>query len=680
MIYFDFEYYNSSEAQLTLVCAAARDDEGTVWQWWLHKDSQAHKDMWVQILKWLNKKEVFVSFGATAEIRSLLSLQAVAEWKGRPSGLQWLWDMDIIDLYAEWRMTQNHNNKYAYGRYFSASGGQRRSVPPKLNKKLNEGRDNKRISPSLAGCVGNLFGVNLDQQHKEAMRNLILSAPAQFAPEERAAIQKYCLDDTKHLPLIWVQLGRETARAAALKKTQVGAHALNRGKWAKSCALMERHGIPIKVEQVYNLGVNHDEISTKLIEKANSLYPWWVAVRKTKKDPLTYVFKTSQVEAWMEAHPDLAEKWPRTATGNYSTDEDTLEQYDGIPEIKLLRQTKKLLGQIKWFRPEEADRFYADIGKDDRLRPFFGPWGTQSSRNAPPAKRFPPAMSRWLRCIIGKPDTSIVGVDWSSQEFALAAILSGDEEMVEAYRSGDPYRYFAQRAGAIPTKGVEVAWIKNPSKAPKEQQEKYQGYADTRKLFKATVLGLQYGMGVDNLAKKLSADMGRKVPTSEADNLIELHKHTFETFWRWRKTVIKSYETEGVLALPDHWLIHGDNPNTLSVANFPLQGTGAVIMREAVGLALKKGLKVLFPLHDAIYIECEKGSTVGQEVETLEKCMAKAVLRVVGKGLEIRTEREIHNGDVDWVEHDGREVYQLMKPYLQGKKNVSDRTVKDGVD
>ena len=30
------------------------------------------------------------------------------------------------------------------------------------------------------------------------------------------------------------------------------------------------------------------------------------------------------------------------------------------------------------------------------------------------------------------------------------------------------------------------------------------------------------------------------------------------------------------------------------------------------------------------------------------------------------------------LEHDGREVYQLMKPYLQGKKNVSDRTVKDG--
>ena len=112
----------------------------------------------------------------------LLSLQAVAEWKGRPlSGLQWLWDMDIIDLYAEWRMTQNHNNKYAYGRYFSASGGQRRSVPPKLNKKLQRGeRQQADLSKPRRMC--RQLGFNLDQQNKEAMRNLILSAPSQFAP------------------------------------------------------------------------------------------------------------------------------------------------------------------------------------------------------------------------------------------------------------------------------------------------------------------------------------------------------------------------------------------------------------------------------------------------------------------------------------------------------------------
>jgi hypothetical protein len=32
-----------------------------------------------------------------------------------------------------------------------------------------------------------------------------------------------------------------------------------------------------------------------------------------------------------------------------------------------------------------------------------------------------------------------VNADWSAQEFAIAAALSGDENMKADYRSGDPY-------------------------------------------------------------------------------------------------------------------------------------------------------------------------------------------------------------------------------------------------
>ena len=40
--------------------------------------------------------------------------------------------------------------------------------------------------------------------------------------------------------------------------------------------------------------------------------------------------------------------------------------------------------------------------------------------------------------------------DFSQQEFAIAAALSGDEKMQAAYRSGDPYLSFARQAGAVP--------------------------------------------------------------------------------------------------------------------------------------------------------------------------------------------------------------------------------------
>jgi DNA polymerase-1 len=41
-------------------------------------------------------------------------------------------------------------------------------------------------------------------------------------------------------------------------------------------------------------------------------------------------------------------------------------------------------------------------------------------------------------------------LDWSSQEYGIAAALSQDPRMMEAYRSGDPYIHLAKLAKAVP--------------------------------------------------------------------------------------------------------------------------------------------------------------------------------------------------------------------------------------
>ena len=59
--------------------------------------------------------------------------------------------------------------------------------------------------------------------------------------------------------------------------------------------------------------------------------------------------------------------------------------------------------------------------------------------------------SVWLRGLIKPPPGHAVAyIDWSQQEFGIAAALSGDEAMMAAYRSGDPYLAFAKQAGAVP--------------------------------------------------------------------------------------------------------------------------------------------------------------------------------------------------------------------------------------
>ena len=83
-----------------------------------------------------------------------------------------------------------------------------------------------------------------------------------------------------------------------------------------------------------------------------------------------------------------------------------------------------------------------------------------------------------------------------------------------------------------------------------------------------------------------------------------MHAHlVFVT--KYRKAVTRHYKANKKLVLPCGWTMWGDNPNDKSVANLPIQGRGATIMRDAVGLTQDDGLEVIQTLHDALYIECD---------------------------------------------------------------------------
>ena len=78
------------------------------------------------------------------------------------------------------------------------------------------------------------------------------------------------------------------------------------------------------------------------------------------------------------------------------------------------------------------------------------------------------------------PGMAIAQADFGAQEIGIAAGLSGDPVLIADYLSGDPYRQFAKAS----------LGIENPTK----QQ---------RQIYKATVLGRIYGLGVASLARNL---------------------------------------------------------------------------------------------------------------------------------------------------------------------------------
>jgi len=250
---------------------------------------------------------------------------------------------------------------------------------------------------------------------------------------------------------------------------------------------------------------------------------------------------------------------------------------------------------------------------------MLSPFGSKTARNLPSNAKFIFGPSTWLRSLIKPwPGTAVAYIDYSQQEFAIAAVLSKDAAMQEAYLSGDPYLKFGQQAGVIPEGGTKET------------------HPDERELFKLCVLGVQYGMSGYSLAGRIGGSV------AAANMLIAAHKRTYKKYWSWVDAVVNHGLLYGCLASTLGWRVHvGSNPNIRALGNWPVQTNGSEILRVAVILLVEAGIKVCAPVHDAILIESSLGQ-VGQDVETAQNLMQEASKIVLG-GFVVRTEAEVIN-------------------------------------
>src|SRR5215216_4201053 len=140
------------------------------------------------------------------------------------------------------------------------------------------------------------------------------------------------------------------------------------------------------------------------------------------------------------------------------------------PAVEPLRQVRHALSQL---RLNELA-----VGPDGRNRCLLSAFAARTGRNQPGNSRFIFGPSAWLRSLIRPgPGRALAYVDWSQQELAIAAALSGDPRMMEAYTSGDFYLTFAKMAGAITADATK------------------QTHRRERDQFKVVALGVLYGLG-----------------------------------------------------------------------------------------------------------------------------------------------------------------------------------------
>jgi DNA polymerase I-like protein with 3'-5' exonuclease and polymerase domains len=268
------------------------------------------------------------------------------------------------------------------------------------------------------------------------------------------------------------------------------------------------------------------------------------------------------------------------------------------------------------------------VGQDGRNRTVLWPFKAKTSRTQPKASQwiFSPAV--WLRSLIKpEPGMAVAYIDWAAMEFLIAASLSDGHtgpvnNMLDMYLTGDPYLAFAKRVGAVPRAATKAS------------------HSEVRDKYKTMLLAVQYGMSRDTLATRLG------VSSFEAHQMLNQHHELFAQYWRFSDDFLQHALQTGVMRTAFGWTCRTGivEFNERSIRNWPVQATGADILRIACILAARRGISLLAPIHDAVLIEAPT-DRIQADVATMREIMRRASQIVLnasaGGSHELRTDYTI---------------------------------------
>jgi DNA polymerase-1 len=298
-----------------------------------------------------------------------------------------------------------------------------------------------------------------------------------------------------------------------------------------------------------------------------------------------------------------------------------------IPDILRYRELKKLVSTY-------IDNLPGMVSTDGRLRSTLLQTGTVTGRMAsrdPNLQNIPVRTqeSKAIRkAFVASEGYTMVSIDYSQIELRIAAILSGDEKMVEIFKNGeDVHAGVASRVF-----GVKIDEVTS----------------DMRRKAKVINFGILYGMGVN----ALRANLGEGTTREEAQEFLNAYFNTFTRLAEYLEET-KGYArlegyTQTLFGRRRHFPgIQSSAPFIRAQAermaiNAPVQGTAADIMRIAMNEVyayIKKGKKqesihMLMQVHDELIFEV-KTEDVQKEIKKLEEIMESVMHGQDDRGVPI---------------------------------------------
>lgn len=313
----------------------------------------------------------------------------------------------------------------------------------------------------------------------------------------------------------------------------------------------------------------------------------------------------------------------KTASGQRSTRESELEKMKGdhpiIADILRYRELQKLLSTY-------IDNLPGMVSADGRLRTTFIQTGAATGRMAskdPNLQNIPirTDAGRAIRgAFVADPGKQLVAIDYSQIELRIAAILSGDSQLIEIFKNGeDVHAGVAARVFKVPQAEVTDSM---------------------RRKAKVINFGILYGMGVNALRQNLGEDATRE----EAQEFLNAY---FNTFTRLAEYLEETKEfarqhgyTQTLFGRRRSFAgINSGAPMIRASAermaiNAPVQGTAADIMRIAMidvhtylqKHKLTQDVLMLLQVHDELVFEITE-SKIPALIPELKKLMEGVLTR-----------------------------------------------------
>ncbi|MBU6414913.1 DNA polymerase I, partial [Patescibacteria group bacterium] len=305
----------------------------------------------------------------------------------------------------------------------------------------------------------------------------------------------------------------------------------------------------------------------------------------------------------------------KTKTGQFATAERELiklkKSHPIIADILSYRELAKL-------KTTYIDALPALIGSDNRLHTTFNQVGTSTGRLAsenPNLQNIPirSELGREIRsAFVAEKGWKFLGFDYSQLELRIAASLSGDKKMIQAFQDGvDIHRLTASEINNMPIEQVTP---------------------ELRQRAKTFNFGILYGMGPRSFSE------GANISLDEAKAFQQEYFHDFSSLAEYLETTKEFARNNGFVQTAfgrRRYLPNIISPNIRDSAeaermaiNMPIQGTAADIIKFAMikidQWMREKGIgdsvRMLLQIHDELIFEVRE-NVVSEARAQIKKIM-----------------------------------------------------------